>query len=648
MVLPLLQGERRLAAIMFTDIVGYTALAQANEDHALASLEENRRILRSIFPRFNGKEIKTMGDAFLVEFQSALDAVRCSVDIQEEMHARNVSLPEGKRLELRVGVHLGDVVEREGDILGDAVNISSRIGPLAAPSGVCISEQIYDQVRNKMELPLEKLEQRTLKNVKTPIDVYRIVMPWEASSTKEEVELDTRRIAVLPLQNMSPDPNDEYFADGMTEELIMTLAGVRELTVIARTSVMQYKKAPKKVLDIGRELSVGTVLEGSVRKAGNKVRISVQLIDARNDGHIWAQNYDRELDDIFAIQSEIAEKVAEALRVRLLTGDREKIQKEPTKDMEAHTLYLKGRYYWNERSEEGLKKAIQYFEHAIEKDPLYALAYVGIADACIGLVSFEYMGLAEGLPKAEQNVAKALKIDDELGEAHTAFGAILMDRWEWSRAEMEFRRAIELNPSYATAHHWYSILLSALGRLDESLIEIRRAHELDPLSPMVITCMGVVYHYRREYDRAIEAHKKALEMEPDFIAAYFNLVEEYIQASMVKEATALVPRLKELFGDVVAAKGEWARLYAFLGREQDARRTLKEAESIRGEHYISPSEMAAAHMCLGEIDAAFEWLEVAYRERSEGLQDLKVEPRFDPIRSDPRYTALLKKMGLGA
>jgi TolB-like protein/class 3 adenylate cyclase/Tfp pilus assembly protein PilF len=641
----MLQGERRLAAVMFTDIVGYTALAQANEDRALASLEENRRLLRSIFPRFSGKEIKTIGDAFLVEFPSALDAVRCAVDIQDEMHSRTASLPEGKRVELRVGVHLGDVVHSEGDILGDAVNVASRIEPLAAPGGVCISGQVYDHVRNKTELPLEKLEQKTLKNVKLPIDVYRIVMPWEAGP-KKEVELDTRRIAVLPFTNISPDPNDEYIADGMTEELISTMSRISGLRVIARTSVMGYKGGQKKISEVAKELDVGTALEGSVRKAGDRLRITVQLIDCRTSDHLWAESYDRELKDVFAIQSDISKTVAEALKVRLLTGDWERVEKEPTKDAEAHTLYLKGMYCFNERNEAGLKKAVQYFERAVERDPLYALAYVGIADAYNVLEAHGYMSMAEIHSKLEQNLNRALEIDDELSEAHTAFGALLADNWEWSRAEMEFKRAIQLNPSYATAHHWYSLGLANLGRLDESLVEMKKARELDPLSPMILTAMGAVYHDRREYDRAIEAHRKALELDPDFIPAHVNLVGEYIAKSMVRELTAFIPRLKELLDDAYMVKGGWAILYAFLGREDDARRALKEAESIRGEHYVSPTDIAVAHMFLGEMDEAFKWLDIAYEERSSGLAGLKVEPGYDPLRADPRYAALLKKLGL--
>ena len=274
--------KRRLAAIMFTDIVGFTSFAQRDEALALRLLEENNHLIQSVLPQYGGREVKTIGDAFLVEFASALQAVRCSVAIQEKMHERNQGIRSEEKIELRIGIHLGDIVESGTDILGDAVNVSSRIQPLAQPSGVCISQQVYDHVRNKLDFKMELIPGALLKNVNHQVNVYRILMPWQGTGSEESMELDTRRIAVIPLKNMSPDPNDEYFADGMTEELITALSGVRELTVIARTSMMQYKSTPKRALEIGRDLRTGTLIEGSVRKAANKVRITIQLIYAKS------------------------------------------------------------------------------------------------------------------------------------------------------------------------------------------------------------------------------------------------------------------------------------------------------------------------------------------------------------------------------
>jgi TolB-like protein/class 3 adenylate cyclase len=303
-------SERRLAAIMLTDIVGYTALGQENESAALELLARHRELIRPLFSRHAGREVKTMGDAFLVEFASALEATLCAIDIQSTVHSRN--LERGEKLQVRIGIHVGDVMHQEGDVLGDTVNVASRIEPLAQAGGVCISGQVFDHVKNKVSYPFVRLEAGRLKNVNDSVEVYRIVLPWEGQVSKV-IELDTRRIAILPFSNMSPDPNDEYFADGITEEVISTASAITGLTLIARASVMRYKGMTKGIEEIGKELQVGTVLEGSVRKAGSRLRIGVQLIDVQSQGHLWAETYDRDFGDVFAVQSDIAKQVANAL-----------------------------------------------------------------------------------------------------------------------------------------------------------------------------------------------------------------------------------------------------------------------------------------------------------------------------------------------
>jgi adenylate cyclase len=406
--------SRKLAAIMFTDIVGFTALAQRDEAHAMRLLEQHNDLMRSLVPKYFGREVKTIGDAFLIEFRSALEAVQCSLAMQREMHERNMSLPSEERMELRIGIHVGDVISNDGDgdIFGDAVNISSRIEQFAPPGGVCISEQVFAQVKNKVDFAVVRLEGQKLKNVALPMDLYRIVMSWDAPPA--QTPLDARRVAVLPFKNMSPDPNDEFFADGLTEEVIASLSNVKELNVIARTSVMQYKSVSKKVTEIGRELNAGTLLEGSIRKAKNRIRVTVQMIDAQKDGHIWAQNYDRDLDDIFAIQSDIAEQVAKELRVQLVDSVKTKLETEPTAKPEAYTLYLKGRFYWNERTKESVLKAIEYFALSIKKDPEFALGYSGLA-TCYQVIARN--GLGEYSPnflRVKEYAMKALEIDPDL------------------------------------------------------------------------------------------------------------------------------------------------------------------------------------------------------------------------------------------
>src|SRR5437870_5361950 len=342
---------------MYTDMVGYTALGQRNEQLSLALVNEQRKLIRPVLAKHNGREVKTMGDAFLVEFSNTLDAVRCAYDIQRTTSEFNISLAEEQRIHLRVGIHLGDVVESVGDISGDAVNVASRIVPLAEDGGVSLTRQVYDQVQNKFDLPLTSLGSKELKNVAAPSEGFKLVMTWSEKKASSQVQLERNKVAVLAFANMSPDPSDEYFADGMTEELITSLSGIKQLTVIARTSVMKYKVSSKGAFEIGKELNVGTLVEGSVRKAANRVRITVQLIDALNEGHVWAQNYDRQLDDIFAIQSEIAQRVAQELKVQLLAQEKGRLERKPTANTEAYTLYLKGRHFWNERTKEATSKA---------------------------------------------------------------------------------------------------------------------------------------------------------------------------------------------------------------------------------------------------------------------------------------------------
>ncbi|MBI3859575.1 MAG: hypothetical protein HY296_04975 [Thaumarchaeota archaeon] len=639
------QAERRLAAIMFTDVVGYTTLAQANEAEAMKRLEEHRAILRGIFPLYNGKEVKTIGDAFLIEFPSALQAVTCSIEIQRQMRDRNAGLSDEKQVQIRVGVHVGDVIHAQGDILGDAVNVSSRIEPLAPAGGVCISEQVYDHVRNKIDNPLERIEGKTLKNVKLPIEVYRIIMPWEAE-TKADVGLDTKRVAVLPLKNMSPDPNDEYFADGMTEELITALASVTELTVIARTSVMQYKNGPKRISDIGRELNAGTLVEGSVRKAANKVRITVQLIDARNEGHLWAQSYDKQLDDIFTIQSEVAQKVAEALKVKLVEEDVQRLERGSTKNTEAYTLYLKGMFYWNKRTHEALTKAAELLKEAVRLDPSFALGHAGLAQ-CYQVMAANYIeDPLKYFPKAKESALMALSLDGRLVEAHTVLAAVYgsYDR-DIPRSLAQFEKAIQINPNYATAHQWYSQLLTWVGRTEEANREIQRALGFSPLSMIIGANIINSYFYAKEYDKGIEYGKKLIEMDPNFEYTYLGMIECYLGKSMFTEAMEAVDTVSKLITPN-EAKLARAWVYSRMKRVDECHTLLSEIEPVAEKEHISPTQIAYMHFALGENDKGFEWLEKAFAAFDRYAYDIAVEQVLDGVRSDPRYLSMLERLGL--
>ncbi|MGD0477513.1 MAG: adenylate/guanylate cyclase domain-containing protein [Nitrososphaerales archaeon] len=640
------QSERRLAAIMFTDMVGYTALGQRNESLSLALVDEQRKLLRPIFNRHSGREVKTMGDAFLVEFPSALDAVRCAYDIQRATREFNISLPTDKRIHLRVGLHLGDVVESQGDISGDAVNVASRIEPLAEDGGVCLTRQVYDHVQNKFELPLASLGLKALKNVNAPIEVYRTVMPWEKDQRGVTTPLDTRRIAVLPFVSMSPDPADEYFVDGMTEELISSISNIGELSVISRTSAMKFKGGGKTATEIGQELKVGTLLEGSVRKADSRVRVTAQLIDVNNDRHLWSQTYDRELKNIFALQSEIAQQVADSLRVRILSREVQRIDRKPTESTAAYELYLKGRYHWNKRGVEDTKKAMEYFELAVHEDEHFALGYAGQADCCLTLRNNWGIDREANWVKTEAMLAKALEFDPGLAEAHATMGFVRLEEHNLQQAEAEFKEAIGLKPSYATAHQWYAWILAAQLRWDEALEQISKALELDPLSPIINDNKGSYFTWRRDDDKSIEPYRRAVEL--GMKSAHGDLAIAYGRMraydDMRREAAILVELLQDSVPAMKMIADAWT---AHLeGNRPEIQRILPQLETHFQDAGINMHDIAVFHFGLGENDKGFEWLERSYHMKEADLIFMKLEPELDGVRTDPRYINLLKRLGL--
>ena len=629
---------------MFTDMVGYTALTQSNESQAMEVLQRHNQILRPLFPKFRGREVKSIGDSFLVEFDSALDATSCAVEIQRILREYNASAGDGWKINLRIGVHLGDVIHAGDDVFGDAVNIASRLEPLAEPGGICVSDQVFGQVRNKIPEPLEKLAPHDLKNVSFAVDVYKVVMPWEQHSSTPQYP--AHRVAILPFASFSVDPSDGFFADGMTEEVISTVSGISGLDVISRTSVMGYKGTTKKVEEIGRELKVGTVLEGSFRKAGNRVRITTQLIDVTGDRHLWAENYDRELDDVFAVQSDIAKQVAEALRVRIRTSEMTRIERKPTDSTAAYSHYLRGRALMYKRGLDEIKAAKEAFMLSVGDDPAFALGYAGIADCCLLLRNNFGLDRKRNLEEAKVNVSKSLDLDPGLAESHATNGLMLAQAYDPSQAEKEYKKAVELRPSYATAHQWYFQLLESELRLAEAEEHIEKALELDPLSPVINQNYGNFCLHKRDYPRALEFYRRSMEM--GYIESHGMMSMAYgrmqMYDDMKREGNIWLEYASKAFPHAsIAAEC----FYAYMMKDYPAlRRLLPQLEAHLSESSFDSMFVASAYFVLGDVDAGFSWLERAY---SEGVpfQSIQIDEDYDNVRSDPRYLDILNRVGLG-
>ena len=460
---------------------------------------------------------------------------------------------------------------------------------------------------------------------------------------------EAKSVAVLPFENMSTDPENEYFSDGITDDIIAQLSKISALKVISRTSTMQYKKTNKKIAQIAEELGVAAVLEGSVRRAGQRVRIVAHLVDPRTEKHLWGDTFDRQLADIFEVQSEVAQQITGALSLALSPEEKKRVEKKATTDADAYNLYLLGRFHANKWSEADVQKGIEYFQLAIVKDPGYGVAYAGLADAYELLsIGFSSKPPVEYLAQAKTMALKALDMDDSLAEAHTS---LAYARWlgdlDWSGAEREFKRALELKSSYVMAHEWYSEYLAALGRHDEALSEIRQAQQLDPLAVPVNRAVGWVLYFARRYDLAIEELRKALAMNPDFLGARLVLWWVYVAQGAFEQAIVDIRREVDRPGLKTVKKLTLAFACASAGNKEEATGILWELEPKLAEDNRLALMSAMLFTALGEKDRAFEQLERAYQQREPGLLFIKVAPWLDPLRSDPRYGALVEKVGLG-
>ena len=634
---------RKLAAVMFTDIVGYTKLMGSDEDKAFEILKINREIHTLLLKRYNGTLIKEMGDGILASFSSNSDAVRCAIEIQQESKTENIKL--------RIGIHEGEMVFAGADVLGDGVNVASRLEELAEEGCINVSGAVYKDIRNKADIITEFIEEKTLKNVDEPVKVYKIFSQETNDKIVEEGSSTSPKkpsIAVLPFVNMSADPEQEYFCDGMTEEIINALSHVENLKVIARTSAFMFKEKHEDIREIGKKLDVGTLLEGSVRKAGNRIRITAQLIKVSDGSHLWSERYDRDLKDIFAIQDEISLAIVANLKVKLLDREKKAIEKRYTDDFELYNLYLKGIHHLSRLTTEGCTKAQKYFEQTLQKKPDYALAYYGLGAMYFARTFYEKLPPNEGYPKAKLYFKKALDKDNTLAEALCGGGVINMnyDR-DWKLAENEFKYAFHLNPNSVRCHSYYSWYLTFMCRHEEAIKEINQAKKLDPLSSYVNTWSGIIYQWANQFDYALKELQMTIEMDPYYFLAYMHIGQVYIGKSMFNEAIEAYEKAAKLSGGSPMIVAHLAVAYYLAESKEKADNLIKSLKQRSKQEYVPPICFWYYSLIQGDNDQAFKWLERAVIEHDSFFPWAITYPiERCQLPDEPRFNKILEQIGL--
>jgi TolB-like protein/Tfp pilus assembly protein PilF/class 3 adenylate cyclase len=670
--------------VLFVDIVGYSKLLINEQSERIQELREIVRGTEQF--RLAEAEAKLMrlptGDGGALVFRTSPEApVLCALEISK-------ALKNHPELHVRMGIHSGPVNEvadlnEQMNMAGAGVNIAQRVMDCGDAGHILLSKhaaedlgeyrqwqlQLHDlgecDVKHGGRLHVVNLYTGEVGNPQVPTKFRQAVKKRRRAliallillaaavgggyyffSQRLPFKAPDKSIAVLPFENLSHDPDNAYFAEGMQDEILARLSKIADLKVISRTSTQKYKSAPDNLREIARQLGVANILEGSVQKSGDAVRVNVQLINALNEAHLWGDIYDRKLTDIFAVESDIAKTIADTLQAKLTGAERQLIAAQPTSDTTAYELYLKGRLLWSKRGGENLRQAIAFYEQAIARDPNYALAYAAMAEAYV-LLPF-YAGTAQGevFPKAKAAALKALQLDDKLAEAHTALAFLLcMDDLDMAGSISEFQRAIALNPNYATAHHWYGFgPLLALGRFEDAIAEGKRAIELDPLSPIINAALGQTLSIARRYDEAIAQLRKTLEIDPTFYYAHYSLgIALQLKGDMPGAITEYAKA--QQLSDDLRVQVLLANIKALSGEKEAAVQMLAELEELSRHRYVRSYWRALLYLSLGKRDEAIRWLEKGVADH-EGLEIawIKVDPLLDPLRGDPRFEALVQKV----
>lgn len=614
--------ERRLSAILVADLVGYSRLIRSNEEATLSELQELREeSLNPIFAQHKGRIVKEMGDGVLVEFTSVVDAVRAATQFQQALAERNKDRLHDRKLEFRVGINMGDIVIDGEDIQGDGVNLAARLEGLAEPGSVCISDAVHDQVRDRLDIVFDNLGERHVKNIDRPIHIWQwsaLLTPPTIASTASVAESNSRHsIAVLPFSNMSGDPEQEYFSDGITEDIITDLSKISALFVVGRNTTFTYKNHAVNLQQVARELSVVNLLEGSVRKAGNRVRITAQLIDGKTGGHLWAERYDRELTDIFEVQDEITQEIVSALKIALQPWEQPSISRPQTQNFEAYDLYLRGRRQQRMFTKTSLALAIKLFNKAIEVDISYARAYCGVADCCVTLYQ-NFGQTAELLTQIGVHSTKALELAPNLAEAHASYGFSEYLKENYDNADQAFARAVELDPKLYEAHFYWGRCCVSQGESEEAARHLFDAmetspHELDApaLLVQVLSDLGRLDELKEVSQITIDNAARIFEQDPTNVRACLGSVFGYYR-----------------LGDIASVKKQ-----------------INLAQALDPEDAIINYNMACIYSLIEDKKNAIHFLERAIERGMTHGDWIENDSDLDGLRSDPKFIALLKSLG---
>ena len=638
----------QLAAIVFADIVDYTAMMQEDEVTAVENVNRFRQTVETWVARQNGTIIQYYGDGCLLLFNSSVNAVLFAKLLQKDFSG----LPQ---LPVRIGIHMGDVLVKEGNVFGDVVNIAARIQAVAPPGCIYISETVHENTKNKKEIRSHFIKQHVLKNVKTPVGIYEVPMDsaevnFLLSNPREKSYFagPVNSIAVLSFLNMSNDPEQEYFSEGIAEEIINSLTHIQDLKVAGRMSTFQFKGKNESIKEMGKKLGVNSILEGSIRKQGSRLRITVQLINVEDGFHLWSEKYDREMNDIFAIQDEIALSITEKLKISLLRKDRDKITRSHTQNPEAYELYLKGRFHLYRRGA-SILSSIQYFQKAIDTDPDFALAHAGYADANLLLANYGLVPPKQIMAKAKEAAERAIELDPLLAEAYCSLGLYYtLFEWNWPEAKKNFLLSLELNPRYTQAHSWYgwNYLTMVEGKFEEGKKHGEIMVKLEPLSATFHGTYAIILYTIGQLKQALEVCQAGIELDANSFICHIS--EGYILMAMHQydESISSFKRAMKISNRHHFAVNGLIWTYCLTGNDEKARILMNELKERAKKEYITNTFTGLSAAYLGDLDEAFDYLEKAYNDRDPILNNLRYEKWGPPqFRDDPRFQKLLERIG---